>query len=86
MSTDNDVYPVTFFPIFKTISYFAPGIFYPVFTDTAMPTCPNDNHYDWQATLDSIVGFSYFSLDAVYWDSSLCFRFFFCRLFRSTII
>ena len=62
---NSDVYPINFFPIFKTANFFAPFLFFPLFESTSMPTCPNDRHIDWEGVVDGFFKSDYYSLDSL---------------------
>jgi len=62
---NSEVFPINFFPIFKTANFFAPFLFFPLFESTSMPTCPNDRHIDWEGVVDGFFKSDYYSLDSL---------------------
>jgi hypothetical protein len=64
-STNTNVYPISLFPIFKSINWVAPLFFYPLYETTSMPTCPTARNYRWQGVLNGFFGTGYFTLDSL---------------------
>jgi hypothetical protein len=65
LNIERDVYPISFFPIFTVLNYFAPLLYFPLFETSATPNCPNDANVDWESFVVHGMFRGMFSLDSL---------------------